>query len=468
MATLIDSRPSPPSLKDPALVAELQKLRKTDNWRNLIYLARTWLFLGLTIGGTVAFYQWQEASGISAWWNVPVTLVAILLVGAGQHQLTGLAHEASHHTLLKNRLANDLVSDWFCMFPMFSSTHHYRLQHMAHHQFVNDPDRDPDVSQLKTSGHWLDFPLSKAEFVRTLVKQLWVPNLIKYIRVRAKYNSIGTDKNPYMKKGTKQHKAPLIVGALYMLTQVTTLTALVYLNQPVLLAVIPALLYAAAMTFYAVIPSTWYHQSRVHPVIPGRYMTLMRITFMTVLFGSLAWSSYFTGRMTGLYFGLLWVTPIFTSFSFFMVLRQIVQHGNGDRGWLTNTRTFFVHPFIQFAVFPFGQDYHLPHHMFATVPHYRLKQLHDFLLTYPEYEEKGIVVEGYFWPKHVPPSHPTVLDVVGPEYHYGTKHAIYIDDSVLEQDVVEGMAPSSPKDSTDEVPVTPMPEPVNNDKRVAS
>ena len=30
---------------------------------------------------------------------------------------------------------------------------------------------------------------------------------------------------------------------------------------------------------------------------------------------------------------------------------------------------------IRFAVFPMGQDYHLPHHMFCTVPHYRLRDL---------------------------------------------------------------------------------------------
>ena len=468
MATLADTRPSQPFLKDPALVAELQRLRQADNWRNLLYLARTWLFIGAVIGGTVAFYQWQEASGISAWWNVPVTLLAIIMVGAGQHQLTGLAHEASHHTLLKHRLANDLVSDWFCMFPMFSSTHHYRLQHMAHHQFVNDPERDPDVSQLKTSGHWLDFPLSKSEFLRTLVKQLWIPTLIKYMRVRAQYSAIGTNNNPYLKKGAKQHKAPVRVGGLYILTQVVTLTTLTYLEQTTLLAIVPIVLWVAVMTFYAAIPSDWYHQSRVHPVIPGRYMTLMRVTFMTALFYSLAWASIYTGRMTGLYFALLWVTPIFTSFSFFMVLRQIVQHGNGDRGWLTNSRTFFVHPIIQFAVFPFGQDFHLPHHMFATVPHYRLNELHEFLLTYPEYKEEGVVVEGYFWPKHVPAEHPTVLDVIGPEYHYGTKHAIYIDNSVLEQDVVEGMVAQTEAPESEVVPVTPIPESISSDQRAAS
>ena len=65
-----------------------------------------------------------------------------------------------------------------------------------------------------------------------------------------------------------------------------------------------------------------------------------------------------------------------------MIMRQLVQHGNGDRGWLTNTRTFLVAPAIRFAVFPLGQDYHLPHHVFATIPHYRLKKLHEHLMQY--------------------------------------------------------------------------------------
>src|SRR5262249_57025433 len=109
--------------------------------------------------------------GLGWWWEVPVGLFAIVLVGAGQHQLSGLAHEGSHHILFRGRYLNDLVTDWFCMFPLFGSIHHYRLQHLAHHQFVNDPLRDPDVSQLKTSGHWLDFPLGRGLFLRTLLKQ---------------------------------------------------------------------------------------------------------------------------------------------------------------------------------------------------------------------------------------------------------------------------------------------------------
>ena len=111
------------------------------------------------------------------------------------------------------------------MFPLFGSTQHYRLQHIAHHQFVNDPDRDPDISQLKTSGHWLSFPVSRGVFLRTLLAQLWVPNLFRFIRIRAAYNAIPTEKNPYLKKGWKPNKTTIRVGILYMLVLVAVLAA---------------------------------------------------------------------------------------------------------------------------------------------------------------------------------------------------------------------------------------------------
>ena len=74
-------------------------------------------------------------------------------------------------------------------------------------------------------------------------------------------------------------------------------------------------------------------------------------------------------------------------------------------------------PCINFAVFPMGQDYHLPHHLYATVPHYRLRQLHEFLLRVP-----GVPGAGggrstaTSSPPDRPQAHPTVLDVLGPDY----------------------------------------------------
>jgi fatty acid desaturase len=436
MSTAALAPPTIESLADPRVKDVLQRLRPTDNFTNLWYVVRTYLYLALVIGGTLWFYHLQASLGWHWLWNVPVSVVAIILVGAGQHQLTGLAHEASHHILFKNRYWNDLASDLLCMFPLYSSTHHYRLQHIAHHQFVNDPDRDPDVSQLQTSGHWLSFPVAKAVFLKTLLKQLWLPNLFRFMRIRAAYNAMPTDRNPYLKKGWKPDKTVVRVGILYLLALIGTLATLVVLEQSVLLATVPLLLWGAMTAFCALVPESMYHHSRVHPVISARVMTILRVSHITAVYIGLAWLSLYVTPWAAVYYVLLWLVPIFTSFSFFMILRQLVQHGNGDRGWLTNTRVFFVHPFIRFAVFPMGQDYHLPHHTFASVPHYRLKELHKALLDCAEYRDQAIEVEGYFLPYEKPPTKPTVLDVLGPKYHHRAAE-IYIDNDVLESEEVD-------------------------------
>lgn len=436
MAAVLSEPASICHLADPRVKEKLQDLRNTDNYSNLWYLLRVYLYFFLVIGGTLWFYQVQAYEEWNWWWNVPVTVLAIILIGAGQHQLTALAHEAAHHILFKNRRFNDLASDLLCMFPIYSSTQHYRLQHLAHHQFVNDPERDPDISQLQTSGHWLSFPVSAGVFLKTLLKQLWVPNLFRYMRIRAAYNAIATDKNPYLKKGWKPNKLPVRVGILYMVSLIAALATFVRLEDPILLAAVPGAMYLAMMAFYVLLPAGMYHQSRVHPVVSMRTMTLLRITYISLVFNGLAWLSLYVTPYAAFYYFLLWLVPIFTSFSFFMILRQIVQHGNGDRGWLTNTRVFFVNPVINFAVFPLGQDHHLPHHLFASVPHYRLRELHQFLLECQEYRDQCVVVKGYFLPHERPPQHPTVVDVLGPVYHHKAPE-VYIDNDVLENEEVE-------------------------------
>jgi fatty acid desaturase len=431
MASVVCPGPNVKSLKDAALKERLQQLRSTDNYTNFYYLARCYLYLFAVLGGAIWFYHYQAAAGLAFAWNVPVTLLAIVLIGAGQHQLTGLTHEAAHHILFRNRYLNELVSDWFCSFPLFSSTHAYRLQHLAHHQFVNDPIRDPDVSQLQGSGHWLSFPLARGEFLRVLLKQLWVPNLVRYMRIRATYNAVPSANNPYQRRNCKPSRIPVRAGIGYIVGLAALLALLVRHGDPVLLAVLPAVCWTGIVLFYALIPQRLYFQTRVHADISARVMTMMRMTYITLIFSGLAWATLLTGEWAALYYILLWIVPIFTSFSFFMLLRQLVQHGNGGRGWLTNTRVFFVHRLINFAVFPIGQDYHLPHHLFATVPHYRLKALHELLLGYPEYRAQAVIVEGYFLPRHRPPTHPTVVDVLGPAYAPATGE-VYIDDTVLE------------------------------------
>jgi fatty acid desaturase len=365
-------------------------------------------------------------------WYVPVFAAAFLLVGALQHQLAYLALLEVHHTLFINRYLNDLVSEWFCSFPMFSSTYHYGLHHLAHHQFVNDPIRDPDISQLQKSGHRLSFPILKQEFLEVLLQQMWVPNLVRYSLARAEYDSLGTKNNPYIREDWEFSKLPARLTLGYLACLALVLTGLVSSGNVAMLAILPVALWLGAMLLLGLLPEHYYYQSKIRPLVSVRALGMMRATFISLLFCALAWATWATGDWWAVYFFLLWVVPLITSFPLFMVLRQIVQHGNGDRGWMTNSRVFHCHPLINFAVFPMGQDYHLPHHMFATVPHYRLRELHELLLEYPEYRSEATVVEGYFWPKERPPSRPTVVDVLGPEFAPERFRDVYIDNSVLE------------------------------------
>ena len=92
--------------------------------------------------------SFANRGGFSWWWNVPVFTAAIVLIGGIQHRLAGLGHEAAHYSFMKNRILNDLIPDLFCMYPLMSALHFYRVFHLGHHQFTNDPDRDPDLLNL--------------------------------------------------------------------------------------------------------------------------------------------------------------------------------------------------------------------------------------------------------------------------------------------------------------------------------
>jgi fatty acid desaturase len=407
------STPAGRSLNSPEMMRRVNALRQTDNVTNWRYIAREYLFLGSVVGLTIAFYNLRAGWGLTSWlWDVPVTLFAVLLIGAGQHRLTTLSHEASHYLLFRNRLLNELVSDWLTMFPMWSTTHHYRIQHLAHHQFPNDPERDPDVTQMTASGHRFGFPMTPRRFVwECVIKQLLIfPKLIRYVRVRAQFNSTGSGTGPYDVKGPRS-KLLVVVGAAYLAALAATVTALYYLGDPFLLAVVPAGMLAAVLTFYALAPNRLYRHTNLRPDVPPRWMTFGRLTFFTLLFTGLAWLSYLTGLPWGLYYLVLWVVPMLTTFGFFMILRQVVQHGNASRDRYTNTRIFLVGSLIRFSVFPLGMDYHLPHHLFPLVPHYRLPQLHALLLETEEYRREATVVEGYFFHRR-PPQHPTVVELM--------------------------------------------------------
>jgi len=53
-----------------------------------------------------------------------------------------------------------------------------------------------------------------------------------------------------------------------------------------------------------------------------------------------------------------------------------------------------------------------------------------------EYRNEAVIVEGYFTSRSYPPTHPTVVEVLGPEFHHRARD-VYIDNHVLDNEEVE-------------------------------
>jgi len=152
--------------------AEIQKLKERDNITNIGHLGLVYAVMAVTIIGAVWCYHAVFTGAISWLWTIPVTILAIVSMGASQHQLGGAIHEGTHYMLFADKRVSELASDWLAAFPIYTSTYAFRLHHLAHHQFVNDPERDPNFDQAKESGHWLDFPVAHIDFLRAVVRLL--------------------------------------------------------------------------------------------------------------------------------------------------------------------------------------------------------------------------------------------------------------------------------------------------------
>jgi fatty acid desaturase len=423
-------------LSEDELRQEVKRLCRLDNVTNIAYLAQVYLFLGVVVGVTVWLCERRQAIGWPTWFLAPVVAVAVLLIGAGQHRLSALGHEGGHHLLFANRYWNDFFSNCCCMFPLFSGTHAFRLQHLAHHQFVNDPARDPDVAQMRSIGICDEFPRDTSAVRRTLLIQLWPPNLVRYVASRARYGDTGEFLHPYWRSGAKPARLPLRLCTGYLAVQSLVHIGLTRVGDWRLLTVIPTLLWLTALWIVLRLRVGMYDHCRLRPTIPEKTTLLTILTYYSLVLAALTWLTLLTGVWAGVYFLLLWILPLLTSFPCFMFLRQFVQHGNCDQGRFTNTRVFLVDPLIDFAVFPFGQQYHLPHHLFASVPHYRLRELHELLLRFHEYRSAAVVASGYFLRR---PGHSSVIDVLSAPHRSRELHSPYIDPSVLAtSDVIEG------------------------------
>jgi len=396
----------------------LRQLRHIDGPRNMRYLAVDYLTIIAVFALGAAFLEYRAEWGLPRWTNVIVFGLGAVIVGGVQHRLAAIAHEASHYSLLRNRVLNDLVGDLFCMFPIMSSVQLYRLNHMAHHQFVNDEDFDPDFRNMERFWNGRLPQGRLGFFLETYLRPFFAPvSVVRYGTDYILNNVFAVGDSFYLRKigilpptSTRLKPGPILAVVWLLATDAAMIIAERAGRLDLVLASAAlGVLVAVAGAF--TLPDRWVYVSPFKEPYPVRVASAMRLTFLIVGLLTLntlrAWTG---GRSTVLFFGL-WVLPLLTTFMYYMLLREIYQHGNTDKGRITNTRVFRVDPFTRWAVFVHGQDLHTPHHMYPAIPHYALEDAHQALKEFsPEYRDSVVEVHGTMF--HGGSSLPTIQDVV--------------------------------------------------------
>jgi fatty acid desaturase len=417
-----------PAFNSRELRGEIARLRQVDNVTNLGFLAFEYLCLVVVLGAAVAFCEWHGSWELAWAWNIPVFTVAIILIGGLQHRLAGLGHEASHYSLLRNKAANDLVGDLFCMIPILSTLHFYRLFHMAHHQYTNDPALDPDLVNLGPGKKVEEFPMGRWKFVVTRMlaplASPWSFALYQweyiYVNVLGKGNNVYMRRVPNGDAADPRLRPGTLLGLGYLLMAVVVQNILTRNGHADWL--IPAGVIGVALVVavtYA-LPDRFLFRSPFHQPYSPRFAGVLRLGTFTILLVVLGLIRVATDGRSTPYVYLLWFVPLATTFPYFMLLRDTYQHTNAGDGRLTNTRVFFCDPLTRWAVFVYGQDMHVPHHLFPAVPHYRLGRLHRLLRErHADYAREVVECHGTFANGR---GLPTILDVLTEGRSVASRH----------------------------------------------
>ena len=114
-----------PERLPPAIVKDLSQL---DTARALAATAGEWVSIAAAIALCTYF------------WHPVLYVLAVMFIGARQHALIIMGHDASHYRYLPKRWQNELFSNLFLMWPVFASVEGFRKFHSTHHQYTNLPN----------------------------------------------------------------------------------------------------------------------------------------------------------------------------------------------------------------------------------------------------------------------------------------------------------------------------------------
>jgi fatty acid desaturase len=91
-----------------------------------------------------------------------------------------------------------------------------------------------------------------------------------------------------------------------------------------------------------------------------------------------------------------WIVPLLTSSMVFFHIRSVAEHFAIKSDHAFNRTRTVISPFWEaWLLAPHNINYHLEHHLYPSVPFYRLPELHDRAMASDEYRAKAHVTRGY-------------------------------------------------------------------------
>jgi fatty acid desaturase len=173
---IIVAHPHQPVAKVPVVLSRdvLVSLSTIRPAPALIAVIEEWTIIAATIALAVVADHWA------------VTLLAILIIGARQHALGILAHDAAHYRFLPNRAWNDWIGNIFLAWPVFLSLAVFRSHHGPHHRFAGG---NADGNRIIWGSHDKDgklvpqwnFPKSRAGFALGVIKKTALVHGMRWI-----------------------------------------------------------------------------------------------------------------------------------------------------------------------------------------------------------------------------------------------------------------------------------------------
>lgn len=122
--------------------ARLAELSQVNRWIGPLHVLLEW---SLIVGGVTLAQRWDHPAGV---------VLAAFWVGARQHALLALAHEAAHGRLMRPMIPSmlpsrvratliEFLNEALTAWPLLASVRGYRRVHLAHHRHLATPE-DPD------------------------------------------------------------------------------------------------------------------------------------------------------------------------------------------------------------------------------------------------------------------------------------------------------------------------------------